>query len=108
MQKTFDRKSIILVVIIVLTGTASFGLGRLSIQEEYKDQKNQQAQVIVPTLETLKIDTSHFQYVASKNGTKYYPIGCKSALRIKEENRIYFADVKEAENSGLSLTSTCN
>lgn len=107
MQKNFDKKSILLVAVIILMGTASFGLGRLSVKEAYADKANQQAQVIVPTFEDLKIDTSAFKYVASKNGTKYYPIGCKSALRIKEENRVYFADVEEAQNAGLTPTSTC-
>lgn len=106
MKEAFDKKSIILILIILLTATASFGLGRLSIVEEYKDK--QAAQIIVPKLADLKVDTSKFKYVASKSGTKYYPIGCKSALRIKEENRVYFVDVSEAESAGLTPTSTCN
>lgn len=47
------------------------------------------------------------QYVASRNGKKYYPVDCKSANRIKSENRVYFATAALAEAAGYSLTTTC-
>lgn len=47
-------------------------------------------------------------FVASKNGTKYYPSNCKSANRIKEENRVYFKTEQEAQSSGYERTSTCS
>ncbi len=46
-------------------------------------------------------------FVASKTGTKYYPADCTSTSRIKEENRIYFATEKEAEEKGYTRTTTC-
>ncbi len=46
-------------------------------------------------------------YVASKNGAKYYPVGCKSADRIKPENRVYFVSAEEAEIEGLEPSTTC-
>lgn len=46
-------------------------------------------------------------FVASKNGTKYYPVNCKSADRIKEENKVYFATAEEAELEDLTPASTC-
>ena len=52
-------------------------------------------------------DTTSNKYIASKNGTKYYPINCKSADRIKAENRVYFASIEEAELEGLSAATTC-
>lgn len=45
------------------------------------------------------------EYVASKNGTKYYPKGC--ANRIKEENKIYFTTPENAEKAGFSLAKNC-
>jgi hypothetical protein len=45
--------------------------------------------------------------VASKNGTKYYPLDCGGAKRIKEENKIWFANKEEAEKFGYSLSLTC-
>lgn len=46
-------------------------------------------------------------YMASKNGSKYYPVGCSAAGRIKPENRVFFNSSHEAEASGLSLASGC-
>jgi hypothetical protein len=100
-----DKKSIALVLIIVLTCTASFGLGRLSVAEQAR--ANNDVEIIVPKLADLKVDESKFKYLASKSGTKYYPIGCKSANRIKPENRVYFNTIDEAEEGGLTLASGC-
>jgi hypothetical protein len=47
-------------------------------------------------------------FVAAKSGTKYYPIGCGTAERIKPENRIYFATEQQAQEKGYSRTATCN
>lgn len=39
-------------------------------------------------------------FVASKNGKKYYRIKSKAANRILKKNRIYFQDEEQAKNSG--------
>jgi hypothetical protein len=46
-------------------------------------------------------------YIASKNGTKYYPPGCAGAKRIQDANRVYFINKAEAESAGYSLAATC-
>lgn len=46
-------------------------------------------------------------FVASKNGTKYYPVGCSGANRIKEENKVYFTTSKEAESAGYGKAANC-
>ena len=46
-------------------------------------------------------------FVASKNGTKYYPVGCSGANRIKEENKVYFSTSKEAETAGYGPAANC-
>ena len=42
------------------------------------------------------------QFVASKSGKKYYAIDSAQGKKIKEENRQYFKDEKEAEKAGYS------
>lgn len=100
-----DKKSIALVSIIVLSCTASFGLGRLSVAEQAR--ANDDVEIIVPKLGALGIDESNYKYLASKSGTRYYPIGCKSANRIKDENKVYFNTLEEAQEGGLTLASGC-
>ena len=46
-------------------------------------------------------------YVASKNGTKYYPPGCAGAKRILDANRVYFTSTAAAEKAGYTLAATC-
>jgi len=45
--------------------------------------------------------------VASVNSDKYHFERCSSAKRIKEENKIYFASVAEAELAGFVLAGNC-
>lgn len=104
-MKGVDKKTILLIFVIILTSTASFGLGRLSIVEA--DRARNSVAIIVPELADLELDESKFKYLASKSGTRYYPMNCKSASRIKAENRVYFMTVQEAEEEGLTLASGC-
>lgn len=101
---------IALIAIIVLVGTGAFGLGRLSVVSEA--EKGVDPVQIVGSVE--KIDESRANpsqeqgnYVASRNGTKYYPYGCASANRISDENKVYFDTKEEAINSGYSASSAC-
>ncbi len=48
------------------------------------------------------------RFVASKNGTKFYPAACKAAERIKPENRIFFATAIDAQKAGFEATSQCS
>ena len=45
--------------------------------------------------------------LASKNGTKYYLKTCSGANRIKEENKVYFSSVEEAELAGYGPAANC-
>lgn len=46
-------------------------------------------------------------YVGSKNGDKYHLPWCSGALRIKEENKVWFASKEEAERAGYTPASNC-
>lgn len=45
--------------------------------------------------------------VVSKNGSKYYPKGCKAADRIPAQVRVYFASAAAAEAAGYTKATTC-
>ncbi len=47
------------------------------------------------------------KYVASKSGTKYYLPSCSGVKRIKEENKVWFASVEDAQAAGLSPAANC-
>ena len=47
------------------------------------------------------------QYVASKNGTKYYLPWCGGVKNIKEENKVWFSSKEEAEAKGYGPAANC-
>lgn len=108
----------ILPLCLILVGLTAFGLGRLSVTEEgaprliirLPDGTVQSAAAYAAQAHEApqqKEAVSAGGYVASKNGSKYYPPGCGGASRIKEENRVYFASPAQAEAAGYSLAANC-
>ena len=112
-------KDILTVVIIILVGLGSFGLGRLSkesatpgIKIDYGDQKasaleSMEEASLNPVLNQNTQKSSSGNFFASNRGSKYYSVGCSGGKTIKQENRIYFATKEEAEKAGYELSSSC-
>ena len=46
-------------------------------------------------------------YVGSKNGTKYHLPWCSGALRILEENKVWFRSADEAKAKGYTPAANC-
>jgi methylphosphotriester-DNA--protein-cysteine methyltransferase len=46
--------------------------------------------------------------VGSKTSKKYHRPDCRYALKIKPENRIYFAGIEEAQKQGYIPCKTCS
>ncbi len=109
-------KDILTVMIVILVGTSSFGLGRLS-----KSAQNEGLKVIYPSTEentglstqsavlgvNTSINTSSGNFFASTRGSKYYPVNCSAGKTIKQENRIYFNTGEEAVKAGYELSGSC-
>lgn len=112
--------------IVILVGLSSFGLGRLSIQGEWKEPiiieenkgttENSPAPVAgagtesQPAAAVKSISgppTQGGKIVASKNGTKYYFPWCSGASRIAEANKIWFNSEVQARARGLQPAANC-
>ena len=118
-----NGKGILTALIVILVGFASFGLGRLSknnqnsgIEIEYLNQTtsqttNQEANVISSLEKESKTifetTTTGKAFFASNRGKKYYSIGCSGGKTIKQENRIYFNTEAEAISAGYSKSTSC-
>ena len=119
-------KDILVVLIVILVGVASFFIGRLSKESSYNSVKIEygsqeanttdslgQNKLNTPKIEQIKSVTERAQndasgkYFASKKGKKYYSILCSAGKTIKQENRIYFNSASDAEKAGFSLSSSC-
>lgn len=114
------------VAILVLSSTAAFGLGILAGKDmeraggagkgfwiENMASSSSQAAAVstglprAPVSKALSEAPSSGGFVASKNGTKYYLSSCGGAGRIKEENKVWFANKEDAEASGYTPASNC-
>ena len=96
--------------LIFFVGLSSFGLGRLSIQWTLLPPLV--VQQPGGTEETLKNVTDvpiqrDQRVVASKNGSVYHYAWCPGALKIKEENKIWFPTKEDAKKAGLKPAGNC-
>jgi len=99
------KKEYFIIIILILVALASFGLGRLSVLDNKYEEDD--IEFIIPNLSKIDMSFKGFSFVASVNGTKYYPRGCKAVNRINVGNRIYFKTGLDAKKSGYEYTSAC-
>lgn len=118
-----DNKSDLFVAtVIFLTGLGGFGLGRLSVLWPQKEPikiidngvaTSTESGRVLPSAEKAIGNTASVvssikgKYVASKSGTAYHFPWCPGALRIKEENKIWFETKEEAEARGFKPAGNC-
>lgn len=113
-----DRTTLLCLLVIVLVGLSSFGLGRLSISgienENTLKLENENVSIVKKEIGNSAIVESdkanplkEKMYVASKNGKLYYGATCSGAKRIAPKNEVWFASREDAEKSGYELSSSC-
>lgn len=118
-------------LLILVVGAGGFALGRASdhMQEEVRIPVHESGEMGARVVEG---DIPHVQgesavssaaliqgaphtpgsppvggYVGSKHGTKYHLPWCSGALRIKDENKVWFTTKEEAEAAGYTPASNC-
>ncbi|MFC1751649.1 hypothetical protein ACFLY5_00700 [Patescibacteria group bacterium] len=102
---------IVIILIILLVGVISFGLGRISMFLANKVPVSVNLANVstgddaVTTKQGFVVEEK--LYVVSRNGTKYHYPWCSGAQRIKEENKIWFATKEEAEKAGYTPAANC-
>ncbi len=118
-------KDISVVIIVILVGLSSFGLGRLSVATRGSGLKvmyppaltevqttSQPANVLSATkpqtvYSIVGTNNSSKKFFASSRGQKFYGINCAAGKNIKPENRIYFDTKDEAKKAGYELSNSC-
>lgn len=122
-KKIKPQAVFLIIALFVLACSASFFLGRLSMVTV--TQKTpiffEPAACLVPkelqiTEKTSKTNTragivqntvAEGAFVASRNGTKFYPADCSYADRILPENRVWFTTEEEAIARGYKASAQC-
>lgn len=93
------------IAVLVLAASFSFGLGYLAGLDA--------GRISTISLEAPPASSApaalpaEGQVVASKNGTKYYPLGCAGADRISSANKVYFASAAAAAAAGYAPAANC-
>jgi len=85
--------------------TENLNLEALSIKKTESENETTATIEEGQQIEEAKPETSNI--VASKNGTVYHYVWCSGAKRIKEENKIYFNSIEEAEKAGYRPAKNC-
>ena len=112
-------QGIVLSAVVALVGVGGFGLGRLTMLEEQKGSlvihaaelqapvatETPQSPNNTPSLRPASSGVHNF--VASKNGTKYYTAGCSGASRIKTANQVWFETAEAAASAGYQFAASC-
>lgn len=118
-KSKFLKEEVLIVFLIILVGTASFGLGRLSVGEGSKSPVRMISSSFEvdpnPTANSFLANVSansgsgevNGKVVASKNGKVYHLPWCPGALKIKPENLIIFDSKQEAESADLTPAANC-
>jgi hypothetical protein len=97
---------IAVVVIIILVGLSSFGLGRLSVTEDLKEPvRIEQSATVARAAADASVASGAF--VASRNSSVYHFPWCPGAERIAAENKIWFDSKEEAEQAGYRPAKNC-
>lgn len=95
-------RDVMVLVILILASTLSFGLGYLAGRDAGQGSEM--------SFEPLPADSpaaAAGQVLASKNGTKYYFPECPGASRISEANKVWFPSPAAAEKAGYTPAANC-
>lgn len=115
------RTDVYCTLIIILVAGGSFGFGALYAEEHHRPAVTiqdisgsliststlQEGISVSPKAGGVKSQAINGSIVASKKGTKYHLLSCPGASQIKEENKIYFNSVEDAEKAGYTRASNC-
>ena len=111
------QKDIFMVFCMVLISIISFNLGKIGAlkknpitilpgqsQADVYNAVNDKSQTISKNTQTQVVDR---RVVVSKNSNKYHFTWCSGTKRIKEENKLWFADEAAAQAAGYTKAGNC-
>lgn len=88
----------------VVTGPAGETKNKVKVVEKVNSSSpTPDREVVMPDVS----DTSNKKIVGNKNSKIYHYEDCPGALRMKAGNRVYFASVLEAKDSGFRPAGNC-
>ena len=128
LTERLNTREIYTILLIIVVGFGSFGLGRLSKLQELREPirieqgvgtqtasalsssppfQGGERGVVVSAAKSPAAPVVGGQIVASKTGSKYFFPWCGSAARISEANKVWFNSVEEARKAGYAPAANC-
>ncbi len=101
-EKCKSFRDVIIIGVLVLASSFSFGLGYLAGLEA-----GQGSSASLESSPSIATTSAASQVVASKGGTKYYPPQCAGAERIADANKVWFVSASAAQKAGYTLAANC-
>lgn len=103
-------RDVLILAVLILASSASFGLGFLAGKDVGQGSAFTPEELL-PALQTADrsgaVPDGGEQFVASKNGTKYYFAGCAGADRISVANKVWFSSKSAAAAAGYTRAANC-
>jgi hypothetical protein len=76
---------------------------------DFSSDEQKKTETEVETKSETEVETDYeYRYVGSTTSNKYHRPDCSYAKKIKDENKIFFSDVEEAEEAGYLPCKVCN
>jgi hypothetical protein len=95
-------RDVLIIAILVLASTLSFGLGYMAGLDA------SQAQGAWPQTSQAFATSSPGAVVASKSGMKYYLPSCAGVERISDDNKVWFPSASAAQAAGYTPAADCD
>lgn len=116
--KSFLRdEASFMVVLLLLVGVVSFGLGRQSVISETAESVSHEGAGVIfieperiekdPVISVNSTEPAGVKVVASRAGSRYHLLTCPGAGQIKEENKVYFDSISLARAAGYTAAANC-
>lgn len=93
-----------IVILVLLVGLISFGLGRLSA---FEDVLPPVSIIEAATTTTIAAIPLGGEFVAARGGSVYYYPWCSGAAKIKSANQVWFASESAAQKAGYRAAKGC-
>jgi hypothetical protein len=105
--KMLQNKDIFTVLTVILVAFASFGFGRLSTIEEVETPVIVRQAGEIGQASLGGATSQGAEFVASRNGKKYFLPWCGGASSISPQNKISFGSEEEARKAGYTPAANC-
>lgn len=99
--KSLKSDNSFFILLLIFSSSVSFFLGKISVIYDFENKKNKEALIL------QKSKNEKVELVGSKKGKTYHFPWCFGAMKMSEENKIFFKSKRDAESAGYRPAKNC-